>query len=64
VELFTEGGHRWFDLKRTGAIDAVMGAPGNVCQQKGGHWDTNWQLYPIPLTELQAEPALVQNKGY
>jgi hypothetical protein len=24
VELFTEWGHRWFDLKRTGAVDTVM----------------------------------------
>ncbi|RZM21890.1 MAG: RagB/SusD family nutrient uptake outer membrane protein [Pedobacter sp.] len=24
VELFTEWGHRWFDLKRTGTIDAVI----------------------------------------
>jgi hypothetical protein len=64
VELFTEWGHRWLDLKRTGTIDAVMGAPGNVCQQKGGTWNTDWQWYPIPLSELESDPGLTQNAGY
>jgi hypothetical protein len=64
VELFSEWGHRWFDLKRTGNVDSVMGVPGNVCRAKGGTWDLNWQLYPIALTELQYDPKLVQNPGY
>jgi len=61
VELFTEWGHRWLDLKRTNAIDTVMNI---VCQKKGGTWNTNWQWYPIPLSELVANPALIQNDGY
>jgi len=64
VELFTEFGHRWFDLKRTKAIDTVMGAPGNVCQAKGGTWKSDWQLYPIPLSEIQMDKHLTQNDGY
>jgi hypothetical protein len=64
VELFTEWGNRWFDLKRTGLVNAVMGSPGNVCQQKGGNWNPDWQLYPIALSELQADPNLKQNSGY
>lgn len=61
VELFTEWGHRWLDLKRTGKIDAVMSV---ATPAKGGTWDTQKQLFPIPLSELQANPNLVQNSGY
>ncbi|BAV07689.1 outer membrane protein, nutrient binding [Filimonas lacunae] len=61
VELFSEWGHRWLDLKRTGKADAVMPA---VTAAKGGTWSTNWQLYPIAFKELQADPALKQNEGY
>jgi hypothetical protein len=61
VELFTEWGHRWFDLKRTGAIDTVMK---NVAIQKGTTWNKNFQLFPIPQTEILANPNLVQNPGY
>jgi hypothetical protein len=61
VELFTEWGHRWLDLKRTGNIDAVMGV---VTPQKGGTWNTYQQLYPVPLTDLKTDPNLSQNVGY
>lgn len=61
VELFTEWGHRWLDLKRTGTVDSVMSV---VTLQKGGTWNTNWQWYPISQTELQRNPFLVQNAGY
>lgn len=66
VEFFTEWGHRWFDLKRTGNINSVMGAPGNSCINKGGKWNPNSALYPIPLLEIQRNPNLVghQNPGY
>lgn len=61
VELFTEMGHRWFDLRRTGKIDAVMSV---VTPQKGGIWNTNKQLIPIPATEIVLNRNLVQNPGY
>lgn len=61
IELFTEWGQRWFDLKRLGKIDQVMSI---VCPQKGGTWSTNFQLYPIPNSELLADPNLKQNTGY
>ncbi len=66
VELFCEWGHRWFDLNRTGAVDAVLGAPGNVCAAKGGVWSTDGhqKLSPIPLNEIQTDPNLTQNPGY
>lgn len=61
VEMFTEFGHRWLDLKRTGNIDQVLA---NVSSQKGGTWSSNWQWYPIPQAELDRNPNLVQNSGY
>ncbi|HWK08129.1 MAG TPA: RagB/SusD family nutrient uptake outer membrane protein [Puia sp.] len=61
VELFTEWGHRWLDLKRTGTVDAVMNV---VTPLKGGVWRTNWQWYPISLYELQHDQNLEQNSGY
>lgn len=45
--------HRWFDLVRTGRAAAVLGLT-----------DANRYLLPVPLTELQADPALKQNPGY
>lgn len=61
VELFTEWGHRWLDLKRTGTVDAVMSV---VCPQKGGSWSPNWQYFPIPASELSVGINLKQNTGY
>jgi hypothetical protein len=63
IELFTEWGHRWLDLKRTGNIDQVMGS-GGVTAAKGGSWNSDWALFPIPLAELQRDPNLSQNSGY
>ncbi|TAM97107.1 MAG: RagB/SusD family nutrient uptake outer membrane protein [Chitinophagaceae bacterium] len=57
VELFTEWGHRFFDLKRTGQIDAVLGT-------SKPFWKTTDQLYPIPQNELNKNPNLKQNEGY
>jgi hypothetical protein len=64
VELFTEWGHRWFDLNRTGGVNSVLGAPGNVCHLKGGVWSPNWELYPISSAQIALDPNLVQNAGY
>jgi len=61
VELFTESGHRWIDLKRTGKIDQVMTA---VTPEKGGIWKSSQQLYPIPQFELDLNRNLTQNSGY
>jgi hypothetical protein len=64
VELFTEWGHRWLDLKRTNSVDSVMGSPGGACAAKGGTWNSYQQWYPITQTELEHDPNLVQNSGY
>lgn len=61
VELFTEWGHRWLDLKRTGEADATMSV---ISPIKGGSWETTDQLWPIPQSELNTNPNLVQNPGY
>jgi hypothetical protein len=61
VELFTEWGERWLDLKRTGTINTVMSG---VAPLKGATWNPNWVLWPLPETALAANAALVQNPGY
>jgi len=61
VELFTEQGHRWMDLKRTKAIDQVMK---EVCPGKGGIWNTYKQLWPIPQSDILNNTKLIQNAGY
>jgi starch-binding outer membrane protein, SusD/RagB family len=64
VELFCEWGHRWLDLVRTGNASTVLGAPGNICSAKGGSWETTAELFPIPLSEIEADVNLTQNPGY
>lgn len=54
AELFIEWGHRWFDLKRSGKIDAVLGPV-------KPDWQSKDALFPIPQTEINADPNLVQN---
>lgn len=61
VELFTEWGHRWFDLKRSGEINDVMKV---VSPLKGGTWDANRALFPIPLGDIRVNTNLTQNPGY
>ncbi|MBV4357285.1 RagB/SusD family nutrient uptake outer membrane protein [Pinibacter aurantiacus] len=58
VELFSEWGHRWLDLKRTGKVDSVIGA------LKPGLWQSTDALYPIPLNDMSNNTNLVQNQGY
>jgi len=60
-ELFTEQGHRFFDLKRTGAVDAVMAT---VAPQKGATWSGFMQYWPIPVGETQTNLNLTQTPGY
>jgi hypothetical protein len=63
VELFTEWGHRWFDLIRTGTVNSVMGV---VTPLKGGTWnaDGHQTLYPIAQSERSKDNNLTQNPGY
>ncbi len=63
VEFFTEWGHRWFDLIRTGKANEVMSV---ITPLKNGTWnnDGHQQLMPVPLSEIQKDPNLIQNSGY
>lgn len=56
VELFTEWGHRWLDLKRAGLVDAVLGP---IKPQ----WVSTAALYPIPESQVLNSP-IIQNAGY
>jgi starch-binding outer membrane protein, SusD/RagB family len=60
-ELFSESGHRFFDLNRTGEIDAVMNTTAPL---KGGTWASFKQLWPISANDVLQDPNLVQNPGY
>lgn len=63
IELFSEWGHRWVDLKRFGKIDEVMS---DIASSKGAIWAPFKALFPIPETDLLANPNLKgkQNAGY
>jgi hypothetical protein len=59
IELFTEWGHRWFDLKRTGRAN-------NVLPSLKPLWTSTAALYPLPESELRLNSSLsnAQNPGY
>lgn len=58
VELFTEQGHRWFDLKRTANAGSALGG-------LKPNWRETNVLLPVPETELETNPNLSpQNPGY
>ncbi|MBU2938241.1 RagB/SusD family nutrient uptake outer membrane protein [Lacinutrix sp. C3R15] len=54
LELAFEG-HRWFDLVRTGTVDAEMEETINP----------NYHLFPVPVSEILATDGVItQNTGY
>lgn len=57
VELFSEWGHRWFDLKRTNRSTEVL-AP---IKPK---WKAEYVLFPIPKAETDKNTNIKQNQGY
>jgi starch-binding outer membrane protein, SusD/RagB family len=59
IELFSEWGHRWLDLKRTGQVSNAF----STISYKSAYQPFQ-QLYPIPVDELQNDPNLKQNPGY
>jgi hypothetical protein len=58
VELFTELGHRWMDLKRTNRANAILDSV------KAPNWKSTSVLYPIPTLQLSNDPDIDQNPGY
>jgi len=57
VELFTECGHRWLDLRR-------MGKATETLQTIKSDWKATKELWPIPQSQRALNPALGQNEGY
>lgn len=57
-EMFCEWGNRWYDLKRWGDANLVLGL------LKGDSWDSTDALWPIPHTQIELNPNLQQNPGY
>ena len=58
LEFFTEFANRFFDLKRTGGLDAVLSP---IKPQ----WETTDRLLPLPESELLLNPNLIpQNANY
>ena len=57
VELFTEWGHRWLDLIRTGQATPLLSGI-------KPDWQPNDTLFPIPQADISSDPNLTQNPGY
>ncbi|MFI1770567.1 RagB/SusD family nutrient uptake outer membrane protein [Thalassobellus citreus] len=58
IEFFTEMGHRFFDLKRTGTATSEL-------SPVKPNWESTYIRLPIPQSELQLNPNLnPQNAGY
>ena len=54
LELAFEG-HRWFDLVRTGAVNAAMGES----------VESRYHIFPVPISEVLASFGnITQNDGY
>ena len=56
-ELFTEWGHRWFDLIRFNKASTILGA-------NNANWESTDIRFPIPEQERIKNPNLGQNPGY
>ncbi len=61
VELFTECGQRFFDLRRTANLDKVMNI---VSPEKGSSWQPFMQWWPILSNDIIENPNLTQTPGY
>ncbi|OPC66455.1 hypothetical protein BAY13_17115 [Elizabethkingia bruuniana] len=57
IELFSEWGDRWFDLKRTGKVDEIL-------SKVKSKWQSTDDLFPIPSAEILTNINLTQNSGY
>jgi len=55
LELFSEWGHRWLDLKRTGRADEIFGI------KKAPNWQPADVNYPIPESEILLNPNIKNN---
>lgn len=56
-ELFSEWGHRWFDLKRTKMATSAL-------KSLKAKWNDTDLLFPIPQNERSRNQNIDQNEGY
>jgi hypothetical protein len=63
VEYFAELGNRFFDLRRTGTIDAVMNVEAPL-KGVGATWNSLKQYFPISAYDISVNPKLIQTPGY
>lgn len=57
LELFSEFGHRFYDLKRTGRLHDISSVKLN--------WQEHFRVLPLPENELMLNPNMLpQNTGY
>lgn len=62
IELFTEFGHRWFDLKRLSKVDEVMNL---VTPLKASQaWQPHQAYYPIAQSQIDLNRNITQTPGY
>ncbi|HEU4634222.1 MAG TPA: RagB/SusD family nutrient uptake outer membrane protein, partial [Flavisolibacter sp.] len=59
VELFTESGDRWFNLKRLNKAKQVLKPIKPLWEG-----EDRQLLYPIPQQAMQSNPNLEDNPGY
>ncbi|WP_316797786.1 RagB/SusD family nutrient uptake outer membrane protein [Pedobacter frigidisoli] len=66
VELFSEWGHRWFDLKRWKSTsgDAAKTRADDVLSLTKTGWKSTAIWFPIPVEAMRTNPNMVQNPGY
>jgi len=57
VELFSEWGNRFLDLKRSGALNTVLSSFKST-------WKSTANQLPIPQSEINTDPNLTQNPAY
>ena len=55
-----------FDIRRWGILQSEIAAmtPGQVTGGIVGTYDPKFELFPIPLAELNVNPNLKQNPGF
>lgn len=57
IELFTENGNRFFELKRNNTIDSILSLQKTT-------WRNTAKYFPVPQNERITNTALSQNPGY
>lgn len=63
IELFTEWGHRWLDLKRTGRINQVMSTL-NPAKHGQQDWENYKQFFATPAEDRRLNENLGQTPGW